>query len=177
VRELVELHGGTVRADSAGVGRGATFIIELPLVAQPSVERRKLPEPESVEPLRGVRVLLVDDDRDSMEVVRFLLSRSGAEVEAAATAGQALDLLERRSLDVLVSDIAMPDVDGYALLARVRAGEGGQPRLPAIALTAYSTPEARERALSGGFQAHVSKPVELDELVAAVRAVRDAAVV
>src|SRR5262249_11435421 len=160
----VELHGGSVAADSEGEGRGATFTVELPLAVAPEMPRRLAKEPESRQPLNGVRVLLVDDDHDSREVVRFLLSRSGAQVEAADSARQALELLGRQRLDVLVSDIAMPEEDGYTLLGRVRAGEGGQPHVPAIALTAYSAPEDRERVLSGGFQAHVSKPVELDEL-------------
>jgi PAS domain S-box-containing protein len=174
VRELVELHGGTVRAESEGEGKGATFTIELPLPAQPVALERPAPEPVSASPLRGVRILLVDDDRDSMEVVRFLLSRSGADVDSAMSARQALDLLAQSHPDVLVSDIAMPGTNGYALLARIRAGEGGRPDMPAIALTAYSAPEDRERALSGGFQAHVSKPVEIAELVAAVQSVRRA---
>jgi PAS domain S-box-containing protein len=172
VRELVELHGGTVRAASDGEGKGAMFTIELPLPVQPITLDRPPPEPMSSSPLRGVRILLVDDDRDSMEVVRFLLSRSGADVDSASSARQALDLLQRTEPHVLVSDIAMPGTNGYALLARIRAGEGGHPDMPAIALTAYSAPEDRERALSGGFQAHVSKPVEIAELVAAVQSVR-----
>jgi PAS domain S-box-containing protein len=175
VRELVELHGGAVSAASEGGGRGSTFTIELPLAIPAEAPRRVVKERRLPQPLNGVRVLLVDDDRDSREVVRFLLKRCGAQVEAADSARQALEMMERQRLDVLVSDIAMPDEDGYTLLGRVRAGEGGQPHVPAIALTAYSAPEDRERVLSGGFQAHVSKPVEIDELITAVNAVRGAA--
>src|SRR5262249_50695137 len=145
------------------------FTVDLPIAAQPARVRRPPGEPVG-EPLRGVRVLLVDDDYDAREALRFLLARSGAEVEAAATTRQAIDLLARKPPDVLVSDIAVPEEDGYEFLGRVRAGEGGRPDVPAIALTAYSAPEDRERALSHGFQAHVSKPVELAKLVAAVQA-------
>jgi PAS domain S-box-containing protein len=173
VRELVELHGGRIGVDSAGEGQGATFTVSVPLVA---------PD-HRVEPVRtsrvadatldGIRVLVVDDDPDSNDVVRTLLASFGAEVRTAGSAVEALDVVDRWVPDVVVSDIAMPGEDGYALLARMRAREllGG---VPAIALSAYSAPRDRERALRAGFDAHVAKPVRTPELVHAVLAARDA---
>jgi CheY-like chemotaxis protein len=179
VRHLVELHGGTVEAESEGEGRGATFRVKLPLLAvrrEGSRERRP-PRPaanarlpiDCTDRLGGLRVLVVDDERDARELLRFILESCGAEVAEAGSGGEAFELLESFSPDVLVSDIGMPGEDGYALIEKVRAlapERGG--RVPAVALTAYTRPEDRLRVLRAGYQMHVSKPVEPAELIAIV---------
>jgi signal transduction histidine kinase/ActR/RegA family two-component response regulator len=175
VRHLVELHRGTVSADSPGLGRGATFTVRLPLVAgrlpagalagpvAGSAVVQRFPE------LQGVRVLVVDDEADARDLVATVLQQCGAEVTAAGSAAEALDALDRVRPHVLISDVSMPGVDGYALIDRVRAlglDRGG--RTPAVALTAYARAEDRERALAVGFQMHLAKPVEPADLVEVV---------
>jgi signal transduction histidine kinase/CheY-like chemotaxis protein len=183
VRHLVELHGGTVRAHSAGEGRGATFVVELPLaVAQGAAEadvrlhpapRRAVPPDYRICDLSGLTVLVVDDEPDARELLARVLNDCGAEVMAAGSAREALALFARRRPDLLVSDIGMPEMDGFELLRRVREQENGNggTRLPAIALTAFARSEDRTRALRAGFLIHVSKPVEPAELVASVASV------
>jgi CheY-like chemotaxis protein len=178
VRHIAELHGGTVHAESPGPGKGAVFTLKLPLVvlARTAGEagRRHPRAPEeatsdTLASLDGLRVLVVDDDPDSNEVVRVLLAGQGAEVEVAASAAQALDILARWRPDVLVSDVGMPGQDGYGLIRNVRLRDDDKPqRLPAVALTAYATVDDRVRLLSAGFQAHVAKPLDPAELVAVV---------
>jgi PAS domain S-box-containing protein len=173
VRELVELHGGRAVADSPGPDQGAVFTVEIPLLADDRpVEAVRSPRTNDVT-LDGLRVLVVDDDPDSNEVVRTLLASCGADVRTASSAHEAFEIVGRWLPDVVVSDLAMPDEDGYSLLARMRAGERLR-RVPAIALTAYSSPVDREQALSAGFHAHVAKPVRTAELLGAVVAARDA---
>ncbi len=173
VRELVELHGGRALADSPGPDQGAVFTVEIPLLAvDRPIEVARTPRATQVT-LDGLRVLVVDDDPDSNEVVRTLLASCGADVRTASSAHEAFEIVARWLPDVVVSDLAMPDEDGYSLLARMRAGERLK-RVPAIALTAYSTPVDREQALSAGFHAHVAKPVRTAELLGAVVAARDA---
>jgi PAS domain S-box-containing protein len=178
VRQLVELHGGTVHAESAGVGQGAIFVVQLPAM----VARREPQPPERRHPttgggtapryppvLTGLRVLVVDDEADTRALLRVMLEQCGSQVKTAASAAEALKLFEQSRPDVLVSDIGMPEEDGYKLIAGVRAMEaesGG--RVPAIALTAYARAEDRVRVLRAGFQVHVPKPIEPDELVAVV---------
>jgi len=180
VRQLVELHGGTVHADSPGEGQGATFTVKLPLMAVGP----KAIEPERVHPavggsvpfecsprLDGLRILIVDDDADIRDLLTYTLEVCGAEVMAAASADEAISALTESStpMDILISDIGMPDEDGYALLRRVRALEpenGGG--IPAIALTAYARTQDRRAALLAGFQSHVAKPVEAAELIAVI---------
>jgi PAS domain S-box-containing protein len=171
VRHVVEAHGGIVTAESAGVGRGATFTVRLPIApaspeAVPAVERRELQlEVGALPSLSGVRVLVVDDDEDARDLLTSVLGNYGAEVKTAAGAAEALDLLATEDMDVLVSDINMPGMDGYELIRRVRAmkpEQGG--RIPAVALTAYARAEDRVRALQAGYQTHVPKPVEPAEL-------------
>jgi PAS domain S-box-containing protein len=170
VRALVELHGGVVRAESGGENRGAVFTVELPLVAGETafaagaIHASEPPPPS----LAGLRVLLVDDDLDSNTVVHTLLTSCGAEVRMAASADEALDIASDWQPDVLVSDIAMPDEDGVALLRRLRARGGSFARLPAVALTAYAGPGDRRRLLAAGFQAHVGKPFSPSELASIV---------
>jgi signal transduction histidine kinase/ActR/RegA family two-component response regulator len=180
VRHLVELHGGTVHADSPGEGLGATFTIKLPLMAVSTIAN----EPERVHPavggivsfenspsLEGLRILVVDDEADARELLIQILKESGVEVVGVASADEAIRVLTEQAsrLDVLVSDIGMPNEDGYTLLRRVRSlppESGG--RIPAVALTAYARTEDRRAALLAGFQCHVAKPVELAELIAVI---------
>ncbi|HEX8474164.1 MAG TPA: ATP-binding protein [Pyrinomonadaceae bacterium] len=182
VRHLVEQHGGTVAAESEGEQRGATFTVKLPLAAVASMSAGGAGQQDrerhaygvvapSQEPelLRGVRVLLVDDEPDARELLSMVLEYAGAEVTTAGSTPEALDLLKRLKPDVLVSDIGMPEEDGYALINHLRARsteEGG--RTPAIALTAYATDEDRQHTLDAGFEQHVTKPVEPSDFVAAV---------
>jgi len=180
VKHLVELHGGTVGVKSAGENLGTTFSVRFPVAAvhrDSGVEQRIHPRasaPLPAEPFRpvdlaGIKVLVVDDEPDARELIQRLLGDCGAEVHMAANAADALRLVESEKPHVLVSDIGMPDVDGYELLRRVRAlGSGRGGNLPAIALTAFARSEDRTRALRAGFQVHVSKPVEPPELVATV---------
>jgi PAS domain S-box-containing protein len=176
VRHLAELHGGSVRAESAGPGLGATFTLELPILVAGSGrgERLAIERTAGAEPrlprLDGVRVLVVDDHDDARELIQTVLQQCGAEVVVAASADEALGTLERQRVDMLVSDLAMPGADGYDLIRRVRAREraaGGAP-LPAVALTAYAGTVDRARALAAGFQAHASKPIAPDELAGLV---------
>ncbi|MDZ8070342.1 MAG: YlcI/YnfO family protein [Nostoc sp. DedQUE08] len=173
VRQIVEMHGGTVTAESPGENQGATFIIQLPLIQQ---ARAKLnaSEPiytqtEAEVPLDGVKILLVDDEPDTREFQAFVLSQSGANVTAVASGLEALQALDQFSFDVLVSDIGMPEMDGYMLMQQIRSrppNQGGNIR--AIALTAYAAEIDRQRALQVGFQTHITKPVEPEKLVRAV---------
>ncbi len=171
VKQLVAAHAGHVRAESAGLQQGARFIVGLPLVRDFSDSRPADPQRWRTEDaiLRGLKVLVVDDEADARELVRRILAEDGAQVIVAAGADEALQALPALRPDVLVSDIGMPDIDGYELLRRVRqlgAQAGGA--LPAIALTAFARPEDRSRALRAGFAAHVSKPMEPMDLLATV---------
>ncbi len=173
VKQLVELHGGTISAASEGLGRGAAFSCELPLAA---VRRRPSPEPSSeslpTADLGGMRLLVVDDEEDSRELLAAILAGSGAAVETAASAAEAFAAFRERRPDVLLSDIAMPNEDGYELIRRIRAlpeRDGG--RTPAIALTAHARAEDRTRALLAGFRAHVPKPIEPTELIAVLASI------
>ena len=176
VRHIVELHGGTVHAESPGEGQGAVFTVALPLaVAQTAREVERRPPKRSAPasqhgsaPLDGLRVLVVDDEPDNNEVVGTLLSSCGAEVRLAGSARQAVEMLREWKPDVLVTDIAMPDQDGCDLLATIRSQEGEPAEILAVALTAYASKEDRIRLLSAGFQAHVVKPVDATELTAVV---------
>lgn len=182
VKHLVELHGGTVRAESAGLNQGATFTIHLPLIVvqrRTADSARRHPTTPIVESsdfitpdLSGITVLVVDDERDARDLIKQVLVDCGADVLTAGGADEALALLQKHTPTVLVSDIGMPNVDGYELLKRVRALK--QPagrRIPAIALTAFARSEDRTRALHAGFLVHVAKPVEANELLASVASV------
>jgi len=176
VRHIVELHGGRVDVTSAGKGQGATFVIALPFVQPPRIAAVKSGR-EIMIPARrphaatlsGVRALVVDDDSDTRELLAEVLRSRGVVVTVAASVEEGLAALDREVPDILLSDIAMPDRDGFDLIRRVRerpANRGGQ--VPAVAITAYARPEDTERSLASGYQMHVTKPVDMDELVATV---------
>ena len=173
VRQIVELHGGTVKAESGGRGGGSTFEVHLPseVSSEGSAPKRETPRAtDAIVPdeslLEGIRVLVVDDDPDALELMRTMFVSHGAIVDAAATAGQAIQILDRAVPDVLVSDIGMPFEDGYALIKRVRTRAPAQGGLvPAVALTAYASQNDRLAALAAGYQAHVSKPYEPADVV------------
>jgi signal transduction histidine kinase/ActR/RegA family two-component response regulator len=167
-RHLVELHGGTIEAHSQGVGHGATFIVELPAApveTSTMVSSGPATAVASTAPvLAGVRVLVVDDDESTLELLTTALSTTGAHVISAQSARDALRRVTADSPDVIVSDIAMPGEDGYWLIQHVRTLSGARARTPAIALTALARREDRARVLNAGYQLHVAKPVELSEL-------------
>jgi len=168
VKELVEMQGGEVTVLSVGIGKGATFVVSFP-VASIGVEagpdasaEGDLDSMRAV--LRGLDVLAVDDDDDAVELVRLVLERSGAIVRTARSVEEAMEQIECKLPDLLVSDIGMPGEDGYALIRRLRTNAETS-QLPAIALTAYARPKDRRRALASGFQNYVVKPVEPSELL------------
>ena len=182
VRHLVELHGGTVQAHSAGEDQGSTFTVGLPLPPASKPLRKRRTETGSLWPkpsnkqhassqasLADLRVLLVDDDQDTLQVLSVMLADSGAKVQVAASAAEALEILEWYRPDVLVSDLAMPNEDGYSLIAKIRSLETEKEgQLPAVALTSHTRIEERARALSAGFNMFVPKPIEPTELVSAI---------
>jgi PAS domain S-box-containing protein len=181
VKHLVEQHGGTVSAASEGEGMGASFTVRLPLASgeiraqrmhsPPRSERLPLPD-MGLRDLNGLKVLLVDDEADARELIGRILRDCNCEVQAAASAAEALALARTGNYDLLVSDIGMPEVDGFEMLSRIRAlgpARGGS--LPAIALTAFARPEDRLHALESGFLDHVPKPIEPSELVATIERV------
>ncbi|KAF3890724.1 MULTISPECIES: ATP-binding protein [Nostocales] len=169
VRHLVELHGGTICAASRGEGLGATFTVRLPLIPiQPMVEPADNLSEQALD-LSGVQVLLVDDEADSRDFISFVLEQAGAKVIAATTAGEAFAAFTQSHPDAILSDIGMPDMDGYMLLQQIRAlpvEQMGQ--IPALALTAYAGDFNQQKALQAGFQQHLAKPVEPEVLVAAI---------
>ncbi|HVR98808.1 MAG TPA: response regulator [Thermoanaerobaculia bacterium] len=174
VRRLVGLHGGSVRADSEGAGRGAQFLVELPLRARQGFERR-MPD-TAAQPLQGcppnlagLKVLVVDDEADVRDLVTLMLEKCDAQVVAVESVAEALQVLPELRPDVLLSDLAMPGEDGYDLIRRIRAlpaSAGG--RIPAAAITAYARAEDRRRTLLAGFNLHVAKPIDPSELLAVV---------
>ncbi len=168
VRHLVELHGGSVGAESRGEGQGATFWVRLPIIQGAGLEvarDRRVPSAN----VTGVRVLVVDDDEDTRESILTLLAQRGAVPRGARSAAEALDVFAEFDPDVLLSDIAMPDEDGFSLIAKVRAlppERGG--RVPAAALTALAGLDDRDRALAAGFQEHIPKPVDVHDLLRSI---------
>lgn len=169
VRQIVELHGGTVAAESAGEGQGATFTVRLPLLKTASVKHAIAPPACATSDLSSVNVLVVEDEADTRELIRIILEQYGATVTAVASAEEALLALIQRSPNILVSDIGMPDVDGYSFISRVRSmHEPHKNMIPAIALTAYVGEYNQRQALQAGFQTHLAKPVDPEALAKAI---------
>ncbi len=174
VRNIIEMHGGIVKADSHGEGKGAIFTVSLPLVPDESpslTDEQNYPAflASNSLPLAGIRVLVVEDDADSRDFITFVLEQDGAFVIPVSSAFEALQTLAEVKPDVLVSDIGMPDMDGYMLIHQVRnwtPEQGGQ--IPAIALTAFARNDDQEKALKAGFQMHLPKPINPEELIAAI---------
>jgi CheY-like chemotaxis protein/two-component sensor histidine kinase len=176
VRELVELHGGSVSAASDGIGKGATFRVSLPTAlkqTQPANRRSKpfTPTPDQELPrlLRDVRVLAVDDEEDALGLLKVVLETAGADVTTARSAHDAIELLQDSSFHVMIADIAMPRIDGLQMIRTIRTElPAPASTIPAAALTAYARSEDRASALANGFQTHLAKPVNPTELVLAV---------
>lgn len=178
VRHLVEQHGGTVQAESEGSGKGATFTVKLPLLSNFQTNGKppkrgkageENSEPEAKKSLAGLKVLVVDDEIDSLDLVKIFLEESGARVSTAQSVAEALENIKQSVPDVIVSDIGMPGVNGYEFIENVRRlvpEKGGN--IPAVALTAYARTQDREAALQYGFQTHIAKPVEMKELITTV---------
>jgi PAS domain S-box-containing protein len=175
-KHLAELHGGTLSAASAGLGLGATFSVHLPLVltqrpkahVDQALREAEVDAAAAAGNLRGIKVLAVDDEPDSLRIVERILVQSGATVRTASSMQQALGAFADFSPDVVLSDIGMPEHDGYELIERLRSSLLGK-GVPAVALTALARPQDRTRALRAGFQLHVAKPVDAEELVAVVQ--------
>jgi CheY-like chemotaxis protein len=178
VSNLVAMHGGDIRAESDGHGTGSTFIVTLPLIT----ELLRPTEPNTVEywqqngsvaeldsdVLSGLKVLTVDDQQDTRELITFALGRYGAEVRASDSASMALKMIEDWKPDVVVSDIGLPEMDGYDFMRRLREIEGDGERIPAIAVTGYAGALDESKALNAGYALHLSKPIELNELAKAI---------
>jgi CheY-like chemotaxis protein/anti-sigma regulatory factor (Ser/Thr protein kinase) len=177
-RQLVEAHQGKISVESAGKNQGSTFIVRLPSGLQRpvapalSVPGKSLPEPKPLQSIRldGIHVLVVDDESDSREVMAHALEDCGARVTLAGNARDALDILERAEVDVLLADVAMPDEDGYALIRKIRASTAGRvAAIPAAAVTAHAREDERRLALSAGFHLHLAKPFEIAQLTRTVQ--------
>jgi PAS domain S-box-containing protein len=168
-RHIVELHGGIIAAASSGEGKGATFLVQLPLVTVALPRQQRDASLEIYQNLKGARILVVDDEPDARELLSVVLAENGAEVTTVATVDEALLALIRTQPDLLLSDVAMPNQDGYMLMQQIRRlppDRGG--RVPAIALTAYASEVDRHKAVAAGFQKHLKKPIDPNELVEAV---------
>lgn len=179
VRQLVELHGGNISAESEGIGKGATFTVYLPLRFEPSVEPDSDQNAESSDnfvqgiespvSLKGTRILLVDDEADTQILLTTLIGQYGATVMTAGSAAEALEIFRHFKPDILVSDIGMPKEDGYSLINKIRMLDSEENQTPAIALTAYTREDDRRHALAAGFQEHLKKPVNTEELITAIK--------
>jgi CheY-like chemotaxis protein len=179
-RQLAELHGGTITAASPGVGRGSTFVLQLPSVVREPYAPQPLPPErdthrdhiEGADLLRNVRILVVDDQEDARDLLRTMLSQYGALVTTVDNARAALEEIDQRPPDVVLSDVGMPRQDGYDLIRQLRrraTQRGG--RIPAIAVTAYASVADRAAALESGYQAHVAKPFDPAELARTIAGV------
>ena len=174
VKYLVELHGGTVKVESAGEGLGATFIVKLPVIQNltktEEINMNLLDTPSNTLPLTGKTILIVDDDTDNLEFFSFILEEYGATVTTVASGTEALQLLSHSQPDMLLSDIGMAEMDGYMLIQEIRTREKEKniQQIPAIALTAYAGEMNQQQALTAGFQHHIAKPVDAEELLEAI---------
>jgi CheY-like chemotaxis protein len=179
VSSLVAMHSGSVRAESDGNGKGARFIVTLPLIADVSMQLRAvLPVSQNgsaenngellPDLLNGLKVLTVDDQQDTRELITLALGRYGAEVRTSDSASTALKMIEDWRPDVVVSDIGLPEMDGYDFMRRLREIEGDGDRIPAIAVTGYAGAVDESKALNAGYALHLSKPIELNELAKAI---------
>lgn len=166
VRQLVEAHGGTIAADSLGLGKGSTFTVRLPLIA-PSIDPTPEPPVDLKLNLQNLRVLIVEDEPSTLQFLAFLLEHEGAIVTAVPSGQTALEQLQRSPFDLLVSDIAMQEMDGYRLIEQVRSLPTENSQIPAIALTAYKARSERQQAIAAGFQQHLAKPIEPEALMTA----------
>jgi signal transduction histidine kinase/ActR/RegA family two-component response regulator len=165
-KQLVEAHSGSIRAESGGIGQGTAFIVTLPNNGRPGAAAQVPVELPAAEPrLDGVRVLVVDDEEDARELIGRALEDRGARITLAANSRDAMQILQRDDIDVLLADIAMPGDDGYSLIRQIRSGGTSLSSIPAAAVTAHARDEERTRALAAGFQMHVAKPVEPGEIV------------
>jgi CheY-like chemotaxis protein len=174
-KDLIELHGGTIHAESAGVGKGATFIVRLPRFAAPptttNTDRKIAPqEAASHDVIAGARILLVEDEPQTRAALAKLLSKTGAEVIDVATAAEGMKAFEQTRPDLIISDIGLPQKDGYEFMQRIRSVEmeHEQPATPAIALTAFASAKDRHQARESGFHKHIAKPVTPAALLAAI---------
>ncbi|PSN19732.1 hypothetical protein C7271_05790 [filamentous cyanobacterium CCP5] len=169
VRRLVEAHGGTITADSPGEGQGATFTVQLPSLSADGDDPLPAPVSAQIPDLAGLKILAVDDSADARELLTALLTQYGAEVAVAGSAAAALETAKRFCPDLLISDIGMPDMDGYELIRQIRSLAAEPVRhIPAIALTAYAREDDQQRAIASGYQRHLSKPLNINQLVATI---------
>lgn len=169
VRHLTELHGGTVAVSSPGLGQGATFRIELPLINTSTIEQPEKEIALSVKPERfgGLQVLVVDDELDSLDILTLILQQEGAEVISVTSANEAIEAFNYSTPDLIISDIGMPQVDGYTLITQIRQLPQGK-NVPAIALTAYAGEVNKQRSIDAGYQKHLAKPINIDELISVI---------
>jgi signal transduction histidine kinase/ActR/RegA family two-component response regulator len=171
VRHLVELHGGTVRGVSEGEGKGATFVVRIPAAGVPALDSAATGDAGAAPiSLAGVAVLVVEDQAEARQMIAAMLEQAGAAVQAVSSAKEAIEIVRARCPQILVSDIAMPEQDGFTLIGSIRALEGAGARLPAVALSAYARVEDQRNALAAGFDRHLAKPVDPTALLTAVAA-------
>ncbi len=170
VRHLTQMHDGEVYAESDGEGKGAVFAVEIPLIEEnEAVKFSEIKNPSEKQKqdrdvLRGKKILLVDDDGDGVYPVKLFLEKHGAALVCAESAGEGLEKFAETKFDLILSDIGMPEMDGYRLIEKVRSAKNNS-TVPAIAFTAYASAEDRRRTLTAGFRAHLSKPLDFDELL------------
>jgi CheY-like chemotaxis protein len=171
VKNLVELHQGRIHVESPGIGQGSTFTVQFPRLSTPAIapesRSRSISSPTSAfaGSLAGLRILIVDDEPDQIDLITFVLEKAGAEVQSATTMIAALECLTQFKPNLLISDLAMPNQNGYELLQKVRAQQG---EIPAIVLTAYASTTTAERSLQAGFQRHLTKPIEPEVLITTI---------